>query len=211
MVAKTRIKFSGLALSAVLVAAVPAAAQIPAAQSPSIQTPNITAPPVPAQAAQRPPVARQIEPMVAPVRRVSPNTAKAIAPAVPPRAVPQSATLLAPPAAALSATPQTTTAIAPTVNSPSAPRIVSGVAKAIKPVVRLLEPVRSGVATKAAKLVAYTCKIGQNYSLERKSCVTPGVSRVARTQQPSRASKSTQARAPIDTSTRSSLGLKPKQ
>ncbi len=139
------------------------------------------------------PPARQIEPMVAPVRRWTPNAAPAtVAKATVP--TPKSAPAT-PPAASLAAVPASPL---PATALPAAAPARMPSAVAAKPATK----------NKQQKFVAYTCKQGQDYSLERKACVTQGtkVSSAPARRAPKVASKVT-----LDASSRSALGAKPRR
>ena len=156
------------------------------------------------------PVARQIEPMVAPVRRVSPNaaiapkaassaTASAPAASVP---VPSAATAAAmtSPTAAAGAAPPPPSAVATTATKAAPPPHKNG---QTTNAARATLPAPAGV--KPHKLVAYTCKIGQDYSVERKICFTPGVKSAAA---PVRRAKLAPSKTTLDPTARSALGVK---
>jgi hypothetical protein len=153
------------------------------------QTAAGPAPSAPAGAA--PPVARQIEPMVAPVRRVAPKQVAAPLPVIALPAV----------AGGIAAWPAL--APKPMQAAASPPKAVSGAGKGVvgRTAQAVLQP-----AAKAAKIVVHTCRLGQDYSEKLKSCFTPGVTKVTSAVKAVR-SKVT---ASFDTATRSSLGAKRK-
>ena len=171
------------------------------------------------------PVARQIVPMVAPIRRTAPAAAATVA-AVPKRAVPEAAATPATsvsgaaPAAKVTAAAAVPVAAA-TLAPASAP--VATPAKSASPAVAAapapLAPASAAVASinrapakaapKQPKFVAYTCKLGEDYSVERKTCFTPGVAKSS-TSDARHVVKSAASRPPVDMATRSSLGVKPK-
>lgn len=163
------------------------AAQTAGQNSPAIPTPGI-----------RPPVARQIEPMVAPIRRVTPKQATAPVKSTPVAVatVPSQATAIAAPAS----TPAPTQVSSPqqvlqqTAPSAKSKRPPAGQALAQPP-------------SKTPKIIVHTCKIGQDYSEKLKSCFTPGV-----TSRVTNAAKSARNKigSSIENVTRSALGAKRK-
>jgi hypothetical protein len=103
----------------------------------------------------RPPVARQIEPMVAPVRRVAPKTS----------AVPLMSALQPVGTQGLAAA---------SVTSAQPNAVASAVASAAPPLLG-----KTPAAATTPKIVVYTCRIGQDFSERLKACITPGVTKVA--------------------------------
>ena len=124
-----------------------------------------SAPATGVQFTPRPPIARQIEPMVAPIKRVEPKVGL----------------------------------------TPDAQQFVTG---------SLLAPAAPWSA--GTKYVVHTCRIGQDYSEKRKTCYTPGVTKVVGIPSTSKAARKA-ARAKVakaiaaDTSGRSALGAKRKR
>ena len=146
-----------------------------------------TTPPPPA------PVARQIEPMVAPVRRVSPRT-------LPTATTPPKALRPAQQAAQKSAPVATT-----------APAVASGPAAAAG----LASPAKVGVtAPVPGKIAVYTCRIGQDFSEKLRACITPAVKSgvtkvVSSTRNATKRARAKLAKAITgDSSGRSALGAK---
>ena len=144
---------------------------------------------------QKPPTAHQIEPMVAPVRRVAPKTVVA----------PQALPLPASAAGLVSAAPA---AAAKAPAAKPAPAVVAAApAASAAPVAA-----RSAAAKPAAapKYAVYTCKVGQDYSEKLKACFTPGVSKVASAVGSAAKSLRGKVSGAADSSVRSSLGFRAK-
>ncbi len=155
------------------------------------------------------PVARQVEPLVPPVKRVKPNavaatpTARKSSPvaaavASPSPAVPANANSLAPDAAKAATTAPPPPAVAKTAPTNSL-------------TIHSAHAVVAHPPTKQ-KVTATACKLGEAPSAVSKPCVVPGVAKVASTK-PVRAKKTTQAQAktPLDLTGRSALGATPKR
>jgi hypothetical protein len=155
----------------------------------------------------KPPLARQIEPMVAPVRRVAPKAVPVQQYAAPVATTPAAPSVAAsaPVAPAVTGPVAATLAAAPTVAVPAAAIAAKAAA-----------PQKTAAVVPAQKVVVHTCRIGQDYSDKLKSCVTAGaaksvaavksgVSKVA-----SAVSKASRKRPVFVTegSTRSALGAK---
>lgn len=184
------------------------AVAIPAFAQSVIQSAPLQAPVAQSETgATRPPLARQILPMVGPVRRSKPGTVTgtvAVAP-TPPR----------PPA------PITT-------RSPVAPAIAPSLASAALNVAAPIPPPKAPAAaaptlppaaaanikaTPAArpKFVAYTCRLGQDFSLERQACVSATNQRPSASATTARkVARAKPSKAPFDATDRSALGAKPK-
>jgi hypothetical protein len=181
-----------LGLVGLAAATVGAAAQGTAPSSGAV--PGVTA---------RPPVARQIEPMVAPVRRTAPKQVASPAYVVAPanahglQAAATNKAVAAPPVVQVQAP---TPAPGPAATSPIT-------TKSTPPPVQALAP----SASKTPKIVVHTCRIGQDYSEKLKSCVTPGVTSRAATKV-ANAAKSARNKlgVSIESVTRSALGAKRK-
>lgn len=185
MVFRSQTIWAGIALAA-SIAAVPATAQT-ISPAPSV------APPVVSQQTdqRRLPVARQIEPMIAPIKRAMPGAPK--------RVVPSTAAALTASIGLPNASPPTP---APTAISVASTPVIL---RAPTPIVARPNP------PKQPKFVAYTCRIGQDYSLQRKACVTAGAAKaVGAAASASPPAKPKQAITTIDQANRSALGLKPK-
>lgn len=185
MVFQSQTILAGIAFVA-SVAAVPASAQTTTPAP--LSAPSV----VPQQSDQRRlPVARQIEPMVAAIKRAIPGAPKRVVPLT---------------AAALTTSNTPPSPISPTP-APTATAIVAApvILRAPTPIVARPNP------PKQPKFVAYTCRIGQDYSVQRKACVTAGATNSITTapsaKQPA---KPKQAVTTIDQANRSALGLKPK-
>ena len=151
--------------------------------------PDAAAPVATAPTAQRPPVARQIVPMVAPVKRVAPKANT-------------------PPTGLVAGTTAPATSGITTKSIPAKAAAALAVPTARPAAVVLLNA--------GTKYRVYTCKIGQDYSEKLKSCFTPGVTKAASTQGAGKAaSKAARARiakaVASDTSGRSALGAKLKR
>ncbi len=184
-----------------------------------------TAPsPGPAQSASaRPPVARQIEPMVAPVRRSAPKQMASPNYVVPPASAQGLVQAAAPVATAVAPKGATTpVAQAQAQAQPQAqPQGQAAIPAATSPITTksTLTPVQATAQaqakatppTKTQKIVVHTCKLGQDYSEKLKSCFTPGVTARAATKV-ANAAKSARNRfgASIESVTRSALGAKRK-
>jgi hypothetical protein len=140
----------------------------------------------------KPPMVRQIEPMVAPVKRIAPKTMP----------MPQFA---APASVALPSTPPTI-ASAPDPK-PAVPALAAGLAG-----VTVAPTVVAQAKSLAQKVVVHTCKIGQDYSDKLKSCVTPSIVKSGVTKVASATSKVARKRPALNTegATRSALGAKRK-
>ena len=185
-------------LSVALAAAMPAFAQS------VIQSAPLQAPVAPSETgATRPPLARQILPMVEPVRRSKPGTV-AVAP-MPPK-----------PAAPIATRSPVTPTIAPPLVSAASnvaapvppPKAPAAAAPTVNPAVAA-----NIKATPAArpKFVAYTCRVGQDFSLERQACVPAANQRPAAIATTARkVARAKPPKAPFDATDRSALGAKPK-
>ncbi len=169
---------------------------------------QVTTPsPSPVQSAgARPPVARQIEPMVAPVRRSAPKQVASPAYVVPPSSA-QGLVQAAAPAVAASkapAPPAQQQAATPTPNQVATSPIIT---KSTSPPAQAL----AQSVAKTPKIVVHTCKLGQDYSEKLKACFTPGVTARAATKVANAArSARNKLGASIESATRSALGAKRK-
>jgi hypothetical protein len=149
----------------------------------------------------KPPMARQIEPMVAPVRRVAPK-AVPVQQYAAPVAAPTT-----PAAQAVATVAPAATAIG-TVAGALAAGPVAAVTAKLAPA-----PQKTAAVVPAQKIVVHTCRIGQDYSDKLKSCVAAGASaKSGVTKVASASAKATRKRATFVTegSTRSALGAKRK-
>jgi hypothetical protein len=166
------------------------------------------------------PVARQIEPMVAPVRRVAPGATVASAPK------PAAAVATVQAAGKAPAGPQLaiTSSFAPTaVSAAPIPKVKGPVASVPPPAsvpaasaitatpVAVARTAPATVKVTQPKYVAYTCKLGEDYSVQRKVCFTPGIKTAAVAAKASPAAKTAklQPKPALDTAERSALGAKP--
>ena len=197
-----QIQSASLAFTVALIAmAVPASSQTTAPSA---------APPVEATAAPatpaRPPVARQIVPMVAPIKRVLPSVAAI--PAAPKKILPS-----------VAATPPAATVVQASAATPAAPALpltAKPAASIPAPATKVAAPPKAApvmaATTRQPKFVAYTCKLGQDYSVARKTCFTPGVTSATVTGTKAATTKTAGATAnakpPIDLTSKSSLGAK---
>jgi hypothetical protein len=151
------------------------------------------------------PVARQIEPMVAPVRRVAPgatiaNAQKPVVTAAPAPAAVAAKTPASVPLAV--STPTVAKLKTPVVAAPAAVAVVAASTAASARPAPIKQP----------KFVAYTCKLGEDYSLERKTCFTPGVKAAgvgSKAEPVSKTAKLQPTKSALDTSGKSALGAKP--
>ena len=196
-----------LASGAIIGSVVPGSAQVQADRAAeAVKTITVVTP--------HAPVARQIEPMVAPVRRVSPN-AVAVSAAKSAVGAPAAKTAIPPPIAAASlaappAAPSTASTLKSAAGSTAAAAAVPvGRIATRAPAIMTPALAATGAPTPKPKFVAYTCKIGQDYSVERKTCFTPGVAKAATVEPAKRIAKAAPVTAVIDTIGRSSLGVKP--
>ena len=134
------------------------------------------------------PIARQILPLVEPVKRKAPAAVSNLAPGLK--------------SAGAAATPRVTAAVKPVART----KIVTVAPPATQPAA----PAVAQPATIAAprQFVAYTCKLGQDYSVERRECFTPGVTTAAGVGKKAsqKAGRTTLARAAAEPGKRSSLG-----
>lgn len=179
----------------------PAATPPPAPKSITIVTPHA-------------PVARQIEPLVPPVKRVKPNAVAAKQPikktspvaastASPAPAAASSANALAPAAPDPAQSPTATTPQSAT------PKSASGTATTHSLTTHAASAVIPHPPTRGQKVVTTTCVTGRGSAGAHKTCVVPGVSRVA-TAKSVGAKKAAAIRGniSIDQTGRSALGVR---
>ena len=199
-ISQTHVSVGVLALMATLVSS--------AASAQTTAAPAVNAPAQPTVSMPKPPTARQIEPMVAPVRRVQPSTVAATTLQRPTSASGLAAAPQAAPAKTTASKSAPATAPVAAQASPAQAAPVAGtVAKTTGVTVAAAPP----KPTAKPKFAAYTCKIGQDYSEKLKACVTPGVGKVSSTVRGAVKTARAKIGGALDTGLRSSLGVKPKQ
>lgn len=147
------------------------------------------------------PVARQVEPLVPPVKRAKPNGSVATAPAK--KAVPVAE-------AAKSGVPIASSS--GNALAPSAPdAAIAKPATATSVTQNAANIAVPYPAPTERKFVAHACKLGDEYSVGRKTCFTPGVKRASTSKVVHEKTQTARNKTSIDQIGRSALGAKPKR
>lgn len=153
-------------------------------------------------------VARQIVPMVAPIRRQPPSNTASLAPllkrAAPPAMKPATSTVAAKPSFAV---PVAASAVLAAPKAATTATTVAASVSSAKPAAAA-----PTAAPAAPKFAVYTCKLGEDYSVARKACFKPGVTVATGPEDRNARAKAAKvaAKAAKDTGTRSALGAKRK-
>ncbi len=161
------------------------------------------------------PIARQVEPMVAPVRRVAPGAAVASTPkpaaTVAAAAVPAKLPSGLQPASGASLAPSSTGTAANSKSKGPVAAVATAPSTGAPTAATVAVPARITPTVKLPKFVAYTCKLGEDYSVARKTCFTPGVKAAGavKSASASKTANSQPPKAAIESSGRSALGVKP--